>query len=280
MRLKKAFNNNALLALDENEEEVIVMGKGIAFGKKSGDRIDESLIQKKFVFDKSELNEKFSQLFDEIPQQYVELTVSIVEMAQKELGVRFDSSIYLALSDHITYAVRRYKKNENLKNALLFEVKKFYPNEFKAALKSLDMIQYETGCIMTEDEVGYIAMHFVNAQQNGEEMSQTVKVTKMVEDILHIVEYHYQIKLDENSLNYTRFVTHIRYFARRLFAKELNQDTDDILYQQIRERYPDAYRCVLKVKKYIKENCDIELTNEEMTYFMLHINRVCSRIKS
>ena len=57
MRLKKAFNNNALLALDENEEEVIVMGKGIAFGKKSGDRIDESLIQKKFVFDKSELNE-------------------------------------------------------------------------------------------------------------------------------------------------------------------------------------------------------------------------------
>ena len=80
MRLKKAFNNNALLALDENEEEVIVMGKGIAFGKKSGDRIDESLIQKKFVFDKSELNEKFSQLFDEIPQQYVELTVSIVEM--------------------------------------------------------------------------------------------------------------------------------------------------------------------------------------------------------
>ena len=86
------------------------------------DRIDESLIQKKFVFDKSELNEKFSQLFDEIPQQYVELTVSIVEMAQKELGVRFDSSIYLALSDHITYAVRRYKKNENLKNALLFEI--------------------------------------------------------------------------------------------------------------------------------------------------------------
>ena len=258
MRLKKAFNNNALLALDENEEEVIVMGKGIAFGKKSGDRIDESLIQKKFVFDKSELNEKFSQLFDEIPQQYVELTVSIVEMAQKELGVRFDSSIYLALSDHITYAVRRYKKNENLKNALLFEVKKFYPNEFKVALKSLDMIQYETGCIMTEDEAGYIAMHFVNAQQNGEEMSQTVKVTKMVEDILHIVEYHYQIKLDENSLNYTRFVTHIRYFARRLFAKELNQDTDDILYQQIRERYPDAYRCVLKVKTHlIKQDIDI-----------------------
>lgn len=277
MILKKAFNNNALLALDENENEVILMGKGIAFKKKPGDVIDEALIQKKFIFDKSELNDKFSQLFEEIPQQYVELTVSIVEMAQKELGVKLDSSIYLALSDHITYAVRRYKKNENLKNALLFEVKKFYPNEFKVALKALDKIHYETGCIMSEDEAGYIAMHFVNAQQNGEEMSQTVKVTKMVEDILHIVEYHYQIKLDENSLNYTRFVTHIRYFARRLFAQELNTNTDDILFEQIKDRYPDAYRCAQKVKRYIEQSCNIELTNEELTYFMLHINRVCSR---
>ena len=43
MRLKKAFNNNALLALDDNDEEGIVMGKGIAFGKKSGDLIAMSL---------------------------------------------------------------------------------------------------------------------------------------------------------------------------------------------------------------------------------------------
>lgn len=79
---------------------------------------------------------------------------------------------------------------------------------------------------MTEDEAGYIAMHFVNAQQNGEEMSQTVKVTKMVEDILHIVEYHYQIKLDENSLNYTRFCYAYSIFCSvDCLPKELNQDT-------------------------------------------------------
>lgn len=93
MRLKKAFNNNALLALDDNDEEVIVMGKGIAFGKKSGDLIDESLIQKKFVFDKSELNEKFSQLFDEIPQQYVELTVSLRSGAEISFFERIGLSI-------------------------------------------------------------------------------------------------------------------------------------------------------------------------------------------
>ena len=122
MRLKKAFNNNALLALDDNDEEVIVMGKGIAFGKKSGDLIDESLIQKKFVFDKSELNEKFSQLFDEIPQQYVELTVSIVELVQKELGIRFDSSIYL---NNYVYSLSNYDDKTLL--AILYAIQSGFP---------------------------------------------------------------------------------------------------------------------------------------------------------
>lgn len=280
MVIKRVFNNNALVVLDQNGEEMILTGKGIAFQKKAGDQVDESKIQKRFVFDKTELTEKFSQLFEQIPAQYLELTSAIIEMAEKELQVRLDSGIYIALADHIYYAIQRYQAKEYIKNALLFEIKKFYAKEFQAGLKALDMIYYETHISMSEDEAGFIAMHFVNAKQGGEEMNQTIHVTKMVEDILHIVEYHYQMKLDENSLNYTRFVTHICYFARRLLAKELNADTDDSLYEQIKEKYPNAYRCTLKVKKYVEQTCNIELTTEEMTYFMLHINRVCSRNKA
>lgn len=278
--MKKVFNNNALLALDEKEEEVILMGRGIAFHKKAGDEVEQFAIQKRFVFDKTELNDKLSQLFNEVPEQYIELTVSIIEMAQKELDVKFDAEIYIGLSDHIMYAVKRYKKDEKLKNVLLFEIKKFYSKEFQVALKALEMIYYETHISMLEDEAGYIAMHFVNAQQSGEEMSRTVKVTKMVEDILRIVEYYYKIKLDEKSISYTRFVTHIQYLTRRIFAKELNANSDDTLYEQIKNIYPDAYKCSVKVKEYIEKTCDIVLTNEELTYFMLHINRVCSRGKS
>ena len=279
MIVKKVFNNNALLALNDAEEEVILMGRGIAFHKKSGDAVDETKIQKRFIFDKTELNDRLSQLFNEIPEQYIELTVSIIEMAQEELGVKFDAGIYIGLSDHIMYAVKRYKKDEKLKNVLLFEIKKFYAKEYQAALKALDMIYYETHVSMLEDEAGYIAMHFVNAQQSDEEISQTVKITKIVDDILRIVEYHYKIKLDENSINYTRFVTHIQYLTRRIFAKELNVNSDDTLYEQIKSIYPDAYKCSVKVKEYIEKTCDIILTNEEMTYFMLHINRVCARDK-
>ena len=277
MKVVRVFNNNAVLVENEANEEMVLIGKGIAFAKKTGDLINEELIQKKFVFENSQLNEKLAKLFNEVPVKYIELTLDIVEMAGKELNTKFNSNIYIALADHIAYAVERCSNNETIKNALLWEIKKFYPNEFAAAMKALEMIRYETNIEMTEDEAGFIALHFVNGQSEGELMAQTVAVTKIVEDILHIVEYHFHFKIDETSLNYIRFVTHIQYFARRLFAKEVIDDGDDILFEQIKNRYQDSYNCSLKVKKYIGYNYHIDISNDELVYFILHINRVCNR---
>lgn len=277
MKVIKTFNNNICLVEDAEHQEMILMGKGIAFGLKKDDEVDPNKIDKKFVFDTKELNDKFSALFDQVPVKYIELSSNIIDYATKALNIIFDNSIYLALSDHISYAIERYQNGESLKNALLFDIKKFYPNEFKVALKALDMIAYETEIKMSEDEAGFIAMHFVNASQSGEAMSQTIAVTKMVEDILQIVEYHYHLALDENSINYIRFVSHIRFFARRLFSNEIYNDDQDDLFEQIRNKYPTSYQCSLKVKKYILLNYNIDLGSDEMVYFMLHINRVCSR---
>lgn len=277
MKIIKTFNNNICLVEDAKHQEMILMGKGIAFGLKKDDEVDPNKIDKKFVFDTKELNDKFSALFDQVPVKYIELSSNIIDYAKKALNIIFDNSIYLALSDHISYAIERYQNGEVLKNALLFDIKKFYPNEFKVALKALDMIAYETDIKMSEDEAGFIAMHFVNACQSGEAMSQTIAVTKMVEDILQIVEYHYHLVLDENSINYIRFVSHIRFFARRLFSNEIYNDDQDDLFEQIRNKYPTSYQCSLKVKKYILLNYNIDLGNDEMVYFMLHINRVCTR---
>lgn len=277
MKIIKTFNNNICLVEDAKHQEMILMGKGIAFGLKKDDEVDPNKIDKKFVFDTKELNDKFSALFDQVPVKYIELSSNIIDYATKALNIIFDNSIYLALSDHISYAIERYQNGESLKNALLFDIKKFYPNEFKVALKALDMIAYETEIKMSEDEAGFIAMHFVNASQSGEAMSQTIAVTKMVEDILQIVEYHYHLALDVNSINYIRFVSHIRFFARRLFSNEIYNDDQDDLFEQIRNKYPTSYQCSLKVKKYILLNYNIDLGSDEMVYFMLHINRVCSR---
>lgn len=274
MRLIKSFNNNALVAEDENGTETVLLGKGIAFGKKPGDMVDENKIQKQFYPSAQELNEKFEHLFQEIPVQYLQLTTEIVEMAEKELGYTFSPMGYLGLSDHISYAVRRYREGHILRNPMLWDIRKFYPDQFRLAQRALKMIGHETGIYMEEDEAAFITLHFVNVASENEPAGETLKTVKIIRDILQITEYHYQIKLDENSMSYSRFLTHLQYFVRRLDGAQYADSDDSALFLQISRKYPAAYACVLKVQNYLESVQNIEMTQDEMVYFMLHVNRV------
>jgi beta-glucoside operon transcriptional antiterminator len=276
-QVKKIYNNNIILAEDDKLSEVILLGKGIAFQKKPGDAIDETSIDKKFVFESSESSSKFLTLLKEVPFNQVELSSKIIAQAQEELKVKFHDSIYIGLTDHISYTISRYKAGMMMKNALLWEIQNYYPKEYAAAKNALSLIEYYERIHLSEDEIGFIALHFVNAQQEGEELQLTMIVTEIVNDILSIVKYHYQIELDEDSLNYNRFVTHIRFFARRLLQEEIHASDDEFLYEQIRNKIPQAKLCADKVKDYFIKKFNVTISQEEMIYFMLHINRVAER---
>ncbi|MBU5594476.1 PRD domain-containing protein [Amphibacillus sp. MSJ-3] len=277
MLIKKVFNNNALLAEDNKGHEVILLGKGVGFSKKAGDKVDQTKVQKRYIFDKTEINKEASELFKDIPIKHIDLSRTIFNMAQEQMKVKLDHNILVGLTDHISYAIKRYEENQKINNVLLWDIKKFYPFEFKLGMIALDMIYYSTNLKMDEDEAGFIAMHFVNAQYNTESIEHTARIAKMVEDILQIVEFHYQITLDKSSLPVLRFVTHIRFFGRRLYTKEIYATNDHQLYNQLRDKYPHAYRCTIKVKKYLATNFNVTITNDEFVYFMLHINNVYQR---
>ena len=49
MLIHKILNNNVVVILGKNDEEQIVMGKGIAYKKKIGDYIDDNIIDKVFT---------------------------------------------------------------------------------------------------------------------------------------------------------------------------------------------------------------------------------------
>ncbi|MBF4693323.1 PRD domain-containing protein [Fusibacter sp. Q10-2] len=277
MHVKKIFNNNIILGEDEKMSEMILLGKGIAFQKRIGDAVDPDKIDKTYVFKTSENSSKFVSLLQEVPLHQVELARKVIEQAQKELNVTFHDGIYIGLTDHICYTLSRYRSGLMIKNALLWEIKKYYPKEYEAARNAIKLIDYYEKVELSEDEIGFIALHFVNAQQDGEEIQKTILVTEIVNDILSIVKYHYQIELNENTLNYSRFVTHIRFFARRMLSNELLHSDDDFLYQQVKNKLTEAVACAEKVRSYIMEKLDVSISQEEMLYFIVHINRVASR---
>jgi beta-glucoside operon transcriptional antiterminator len=276
MIIKKVFNNNVVLAVaaQEDENELILMGRGLAFQKKAGDLIDESKVDKKFV---QGLSNKLTELLKDTPLYHLDLANEIIQNAKSQLTAKLSDYIYLTLTDHLDFAITRIKQGLTMRNPLLWEIKKIYPKEYKIGLQALEMVKKKLGVVLPEDEAGSIALHLVNAQNGNQQMDQTMEITGMIKDILQIVRYHFGIDLDEDSLNYSRFVVHLRFFAQRLIDKQIHRDENDDLFEVVKDKYPHAYRCVEIIDGYVKKITNISLSKSEMVYLMLHIQRVTIR---
>lgn len=278
MEIKKILNNNVVIIEKEKNQEMVVMGRGLAFQKKVGQSIDESKIEKTFVLQSKGTSEKLNQLLKHTSEKYLDISTEILQFAQAKLPYQLDEYLYVALTDHISFAISRVKQGISLKNNLLYEIRKYYKKEFEIAVKALDMIEKHTGIYLGEDEAGSIALHLVNSQISSENMQVAVQVTDMVNRILNIVKYHYQMELDETSINYERFITHLRYFSMRFIRKEKMEETiDDFLFEQIQHKYKNAFACADKIDIYLKEYFNWPLSKDEKVYLSVHIHRVTYR---
>lgn len=201
MKIAKVINNNVISVLNERGQELVVMGRGIAFQKKPGEMVDESRIEKIFRLDNKDISDRFKTLLDEIPIEFMEVSEEIISFAKMRLGKKLNESIYVSLTDHIHFAIERHKKGLDIKNALLWETKRLYRDEYSIGKEALDMIKHKTGVELPEDEAAFIALHIVNAELN-EEMPNIVNITKVMQEILNLVKYHFHIDFDEESLHY------------------------------------------------------------------------------
>lgn len=249
------------------------MGRGIAFNKKVKEDIDEAKVEKIFTSEDKDITKKFKDLIAELPLDYMEISEEIIQYARLQLGKKLNDSIYISLTDHIHFAIERHSKGLSINNGLLWETKNLYKEEFKIGMEALNMIFDRFNVVLPEDEAGFIALHLVNAQLN-EEMMNTLDITKVIQDILTIVKYSFKIEFDENSLNYHRFITHLKFFAHRLVRGEHHKDKENDLLHLIIEKYPEAYQCSLKVKKFMEQQYQYEFTEEEILYLTIHIERV------
>lgn len=190
MIIYKIFNNNAVVIKDENGVEKVVMGCGLAFKKKNGDELDESKIDKIFVLSDPLINNRFQELVASIPIDYVELGEEIIEYAASILEVDLNDTIYLSLIDHLYSAVKRFQEGIGIKNAILWDIKKFYKKEFDIGLKALEMIEKRFCLRLPEDEAGFIAIHLVEAvtRKGAQDIHQ---VAEIISEITSIVSYHF-----------------------------------------------------------------------------------------
>ncbi|MDO4926589.1 MAG: PRD domain-containing protein [Turicibacter sp.] len=274
MKVVKVINNNLIKSFDENNNEILVMGCGLGFKKVPGDVVEERLVERVYTCNDRTDSNQLIELLKKIPLEHIQVTNQIISFAKASLGKRLNKNIYITLADHINCALNRYNEGIVIRNALLWEIKKFYNHEFLVGKEALNIIQNKLGVTLPEDEAGFIALHLVNALMDDISMQKTTDMTKMIDKIISIIKYHFKLELDEYSIHYERFITHLKFFAQRIFSETVISDQDTAFIEVLKKQYQKEYECTLKVRDFIQKEYRCELTENEMIYLTIHIKRI------
>lgn len=200
----------------------------------------------------------------------------IVQHAEEKLKTKLNSGVYFTLMDHLNFAVERYKKNINITNRVYWEIKNYYTEEFEAGNDALQLINETLGIQLPKEEAANIAFHLINALGEETESKDGMKYAKMIGSIVNLVRYTLNMKLDQENIHYSRFITHVKFFVERFYADKLLADQENKLFEQIANLYPQAMDVAFKIKDYIKQVHGNVIPNDELTYLAVHIHRLIS----
>lgn len=272
MEINKIINNNIVSSADQNGRELIVMGRGIGFGKKPGQKIDEESVEKIFRIDNEDSLKRFKELLADLPLEYVQIANEIISYAKSSIGIEMNQNVYLTLTDHISFAIEKFKEDMQFANALFEEIKLFYPKEYLVGKYALRLIREKTGLKMPDDEAASIALHLVNAEY-GSQLSETYRMTSMIQEMMEYVKKAFP-QFGENSMHRDWLVSNLKFMAHRLLnLSPVGGDGEDEFHEIIRQYCEEEYRLVDDINDFLMEKYDCSMTGEEKVYMAVSIRR-------
>nr|WP_297275029.1 PRD domain-containing protein [uncultured Agathobaculum sp.] len=272
-RISRVIGNNFVCTVDDGGKEVILRGLGIGFKKHTGDLVPMQQVEKIYDLRDPEQSSRLRELLADVPPEFFDVSTEIIEAAEARIGRRLSENIYITLTDHICFAVERLRSGVSYPNHLLWEITNFYPAEFAIGKQALDMIDARLGFCLPQDEAGFIALHIVNAEIDGK-MADMVRITELIRKIISVVQDYYGVALDEQSLDYGRFITHLKFLGQRITQNRYAVDDDSEFQNMIVRRYRQDYRCAEQIRAQLRETFAIQLPSEEMTFLTIHLHRL------
>lgn len=272
MKVIKCINNNVAVCMDSNGNEVIAFGKGIGF-KKPPFEIALKDIEKTYW----DLDDIYISMINDIPSEIIEISDHVVNFSRSKIHGIINSNIIFSLADHINFAIKRFNENLDIKLPIINDVKHLFPEEMSIGLYALSIIYSKTNVKLPDEEAAYIALHIINSEFLTKENYIEKNDSKLIREATDIIEIQFNIRLDKESINYSRFCSHMQYLVKRSENKEIFNSENDTLYDSIIMSYPDAYKCIQTINAYIEKNMGWNLEEEEEIYLILHINRLLAR---
>lgn len=274
MRVLRAINNNVVSCTDENGKELIVMGRGLGFQAKPGDILPSEAAEKVFRMTSDREISQMKDLFSQLPSELLELCSRIIDHANQVLDRRLSESIYLTLTDHVSFTIKQARSGAVSHNALMTEVRVFYPGEFAVGKYALELIADKQGIKLPEDEAASIAMHFVNAEYHSS-MNATMHVAQALQPMMNIIATWPGLQVHEGHLFYDELVVHLKFLAMQAFSGQETTWSRSELAESVNRRFPLAYSCALAVTDYLRQQCGHAVSHEETGFLAICIQRAC-----
>jgi len=278
MKVIKKINHNAIL-INDNGIEKIALGKGIGFSAKPDDSFEEKNAEKIFILDSKEKTKMFSEMVNQIPMEYIEFSEEVINYISEHITKPLDSNIYIALTDHIYFAIQRQADDENVAAIMLPEMKMLYPDEFKTAAGVVDLINKNYKTNLADNEIGFITMHIVNAELGEKNSFNSLKIMEVTKYILDYLDKNGYKGLDKNTFLYNRLMIHIRFLVQRLIYHESTQDNDLSFFNDSFKKSKE-YLLATRIAELVDTKYDLETNDSERMYLAIHLMRINNNIRA
>ena len=272
-RITKILNHNSFMGIEsKNNQECLIMGKGVAFGKKVGQTVsvtgDARVYSLKELTDRGEAKE----IIKSVSPLCLELANEVLNQAEEEFG-KVDRSIIFTMADHLDFAVRRIQNGEQISNPLTDDIRIMFYKEYKVAGCIRDLLKEKLGIRIDEHEIGYIALH-VHAAIVDENVSQAMEIARTVRECICMVEEETGKSIDVMSLSYNRLMNHVRYMvARAIHGEKLKMSLND--YMSV--KFPGPYMTAEKICRKMEKSLKLPIPDIEIGYLAMHLERMMDR---
>lgn len=265
----KALNNNMVLIKEQGVEKIL-LAKGIGFNKKFGDILEDNLeVDKVFSIEDKKNQENLKEVYNRVDGEFVAICEEALAEISEELGEELNETIHIGLIDHLAIAMKRLKNKEQINNPFIVEIETLYSVEFEMAKKIVNKLQDKYEIDFPEGEIGFITLHLHSAR-NGKMLSNSIKYSYLSNKIIIYIEEKFNSKIDKRSLDYARFLSHVRFTIERVLTDTvLKNDLTEI----IKKSYPVSYEIAEGASKIIEETLDKKVCDDEVAYIAMHVER-------
>lgn len=280
MKVVQSLNQNALLVMNNKGEEVVALGRGIGFGKKKGDLIDSDGISRIFTVQSTANEKRILETLKSIDNEIYVIAEDVVDLGEKLLDKKLNETFIFTIAKHIQFAIERDREEPIEYSPFEYQLRYLYPDEYKASEEVIKFINEKYHLNMKIQEISFFTLHFVNGMIDSEDFNDILKLSELLNKIISFIDIESGKRLKRDSIDYSRFIVHLRYFLIRTLSKSQEDKKDPRMSELLsitKEMYLEETALLEKLKKKLSSDNQLSFGVDEDLYLLLHLVRILRR---